>query len=426
MEVVTFRASSLQEALQQVREQLGPDASIVNTREVKSGALGLFGKPVVEVEAQQTELASYGPAPSQPKLDPERGYKSSRPAAVTAPTTGETPISPWQVEQPHSQTAATEQDHSHPFNATDRAHQRPNHQAISLESSVRLQTMASDPNGKTNSPSTLGSATDLSPAAIELTSDLLAEGFLPQQASKLVRQVIDGLPGDQHEDAYVLRGTAGRLIAERLNTSGPLDVGEDRARVIAFVGATGVGKTTTLAKIAAGLRFDVGLDIGLITIDTFRLGAVDQLLQYAELLSSPLEVVNAPDEMAGAMQRLRECDTVLIDTAGRSPRDKEQLSILGEFLEVAAPDSVQLVVSSTSSPAVAREAVERYSNVNASNMILSKIDETVQLGAWYGMLSDCPLPVSYITHGQQVPQDITIATPRRLSSLLLSNSQHQA
>ncbi|GAB5404158.1 MAG: flagellar biosynthesis protein FlhF [Aureliella sp.] len=409
MDIKTFRAESLQEALQLVRDQLGPDASVVQTREVKQSRFGVFRKSIVEVQAScDMNVARVlsprdQPDASNAATQASHGTHESPRGTGQASTTAAPNVPP----RSPAPTSTTVQSSS----PTPTQHQ-----------ASRMVSMRSD---RLAQHEPVSRTPRLSPSAAELMTDLLEQGFAPQQASEILQNVTEDVPAHQQHDPWLLRGLAGKHIGARLNASGPIEVGEGKARVVAFVGPTGVGKTTTLAKIAAGFRFDMGLDVGMITIDTFRLGAVDQLLQYAELISSPLEVVNSPDEITSAMQRLRECDLVLIDTAGRSPRDAEQLSVLGDFMRAAQPDATQLVVSSATSPAAAADAIARYESVSPTNLILSKVDETVQLGSWYELLAQSKLPVSYITTGQHVPQDISVASTRRLASLLLGSSQHQ-
>jgi flagellar biosynthesis protein FlhF len=194
--------------------------------------------------------------------------------------------------------------------------------------------------------------------------------------------------------------------------------------VVALVGPTGVGKTTTLAKLAAGFHFDQGTTVGFVTLDTFRLGAVDQLQKYADLLGAPCEVVSAPDQMLPALDRLSHCQLILIDTAGRSPRDGAQLDALNDFLRVAAPSQIHLVLSAASAQSHAQMALEQFAAVHPTHLLLTKLDESTCLGSWYRLLSSGTWPLSYLTTGQHVPEDILVANRRRVASLILGQSSH--
>lgn len=318
MQIHTFRAESLQAALQQVRRQLGPDAAILQTREMRQGRLGIFAKPVIEVEA----------------------------------TLG-------------SANSAQVEHESHP-----------------------------------------------------------AQSTLNQQPAD--RQTVNQQPVNQQP--------VNQQLAGRLRVSGAIELSAGKPHVVALVGPTGCGKTTSLAKIAASFRFQMGSHVGLVALDSFRLGAVDQLLQYADMLSAPLEVISSPEHVPAALQRLRKCDLVLIDTAGRAPRDTVRLAELHKFLQLARPQAIQLVLSASSSTAHAAQTVECFSMLKPTDLLISKLDEAVDFGSWSTLLEHASLPISYLTHGQRVPQDITPATVDRLASLLLDqqldfqqpNFQHRA
>ncbi len=197
----------------------------------------------------------------------------------------------------------------------------------------------------------------------------------------------------------------------------PDDRGGRRARrVIALVGPTGVGKTTTVAKLAATFKLAHGFRPGLVTVDTYRIAAVEQLRTYAEIIDLPLAVVNAPGEMRRAIDELGDVDLVLIDTAGRSPRDEVKIRELADFLAAAQPDEVHLVLSAVAAERSLRAAVERFAVVRADRLILTKFDEAVGLGGVLAVLGQADRPVSYITTGQAVPDDIEPADRTRLAA----------
>jgi len=198
-----------------------------------------------------------------------------------------------------------------------------------------------------------------------------------------------------------------------------------------LVGPTGVGKTTTIAKLAAGFRIQERRRIGLVTIDTFRIAAVQQLEAYAEIMDLPMEVVEKPAEMQPAIERLGDVDLVLIDTAGRSPSSDARIDQLVELLRMAQPDETHLVMAATSSVSTVRSVLRGFAPARPTAAILTKLDEATNTAGVLSALSASDslpgIPLSYLTNGQQVPDDIQVASAETLLSRLLPTtlqSQH--
>ena len=206
-----------------------------------------------------------------------------------------------------------------------------------------------------------------------------------------------------------------------MHSGRPADPGGRRARggSSPWSGPTGVGKTTTVAKLAANFKLAHGVRVGLITVDTYRIAAVEQLKTYAEIIDLPLAVVNDPVEMPRALDELGAVDLVFIDTAGRSPRDEVKIRELAEFLLQARPDEVHLVLSAVAGQRSLRSAVERFAMVQVDRLILTKLDEADSLGGVLAVLGLSSRPVSYLTTGQAVPDDIEPADRKRLARLIL-------
>ena len=195
--------------------------------------------------------------------------------------------------------------------------------------------------------------------------------------------------------------------------------GDAFARVEVFVGPPGVGKTTTIAKIAARERAARGRAFGMIAADGFRAGAVEQLRTYADIIGSPFKVARTPDDLDRALSSAR--NTVLVDTAGRSPRDgavREQLDALSRHRHVRT----HLVIAADTSLATARRIFDAYADVKPSRIVVTKLDETDSLAPLSGLIRERGIPVSYITTGQRVPEDLERATPALLASAILRES----
>jgi flagellar biosynthesis protein FlhF len=193
-----------------------------------------------------------------------------------------------------------------------------------------------------------------------------------------------------------------------------------RARRIAFVGPTGAGKTTTLAKVAARAQLEHRRRVNLITIDTYRIGAVPQLASYAAILGVPFEVAETPDDLAGALARAQGSDLVFIDTAGRSPRGRG-IDELSPFMERAAADDICLVVGATTRPDDALRAAMDYARLRPNRLCITKLDETDDRGGIPVISRETGLPITWLGVGQEVPDDLEEAEPKRLTAILGAN-----
>ncbi|MEW6181670.1 MAG: flagellar biosynthesis protein FlhF [Bacillota bacterium] len=192
------------------------------------------------------------------------------------------------------------------------------------------------------------------------------------------------------------------------------------ARVIVFVGPTGVGKTTTLAKLAAQLRLFYQKNVALVTVDTFRIGAVEQLKTYAEIINIPFEVAMTPEELKRALDNHPEADHILVDTAGRPSKNLQQVFELKGFIEVIPkPCDIYLVLSCNTKFQDILRVAEDFTRLEYNKLIFTKLDETESLGGILNLINHVGLPVTYLTNGQSVPEDIETLYPKKLAKLLL-------
>lgn len=264
-----------------------------------------------------------------------------------------------------------------------------------------------------------------SPFVDALQVELVEQDLDPELAARIVadaaRQLESAtLPSAESVRAAVLERLVAAMPADKADPFEMLP-GKHGPRRIAFVGPTGVGKTTTLAKIAAQLKLKRGLRVGIVAADTYRIAAVDQLRTYAEILGLPVEIASSPRDAARACESLSEVDVVLIDTAGRSQNDHMKLSELKAFLASADPDETHLVLSATAGPrALAREA-EAFGAAGIDRIVVTKLDEAATFGALVGLVARLGKGVSFLTHGQEVPDHIEFGRSRRLASLVLGS-----
>ncbi|AZV55975.1 flagellar biosynthesis protein FlhF [Clostridium sp. AWRP] len=189
--------------------------------------------------------------------------------------------------------------------------------------------------------------------------------------------------------------------------------------IVVLVGPTGVGKTTTIAKLAGKLSLIEKKKVGLITIDTYRIGAVEQLKTYADIMNIPFQVVFTIKDMGKAIENMSDCDVILIDTTGRSSKNKMQISELRAFIDKVNTDNIHLVISCTTKNRDIDVIVEGYKELNYNNVIITKLDETSTYGSILNILQAAKKPISFVTTGQNVPEDIKVMNTEELVKLVL-------
>lgn len=194
---------------------------------------------------------------------------------------------------------------------------------------------------------------------------------------------------------------------------------EDINGRVVLVGPTGVGKTTTIAKLAGKLALMDKKKVGLITIDTYRIGAVEQLKTYAEIMNIPFRVVITIKEMEEAINSMTDLDVVLIDTTGRSSKNNMQISELRAFVQKANPDHTLMVMSSTTKNKDVKMILKGYEQIEYEKLIITKLDETSSYGIIHTILKESNKPVAFLTTGQNVPNDIRVPSKDEIIKLIM-------
>lgn len=198
-----------------------------------------------------------------------------------------------------------------------------------------------------------------------------------------------------------------------------LEATESLSGRVVLIGPTGVGKTTTIAKLAGRLALIEKKNVGLITVDTYRIGAIEQLKTYAEIMNIPFRVVITIKEMQEAIKSMENCDIVIIDTTGRSSKNAMQISELRAFVQKANPDHISMVISATTKNKDIKGILEGYSALEYDNVIITKLDETTVYGSLYNIAKRANKPINFITTGQNVPDDIKIPTNKVIARFIL-------
>jgi flagellar biosynthesis protein FlhF len=322
MRIQTFRAATIQQALQLVRERLGPDACVLSSKEIRRG---FFTRRWVEVEA-------------------------------------------------------------------------------SREVSV--------PNGNPT----------FSEAALEICAQLTSSGADSSLADQLVQAAVRQCEQTKTADTGLLWNLVIDQISQRLHVDGGTPARLDHPLRLCSVGPTGVGKTVLLTKLARRATQERRMEVGIVSVDSWRNGSMDGLFQCADAISAQLEMVSGAAQLSAALERLRTCGLVLIDTWGCTAQDQQQLSNLKELLHICQPDETHLVLSATTASQTARSALNRFAAIGATHLDLTKIDEASGLGQWISVLSDCPIPVQVLAEGPSSLGKITSPSPRDLARTLIGQA----
>ena len=267
------------------------------------------------------------------------------------------------------------------------------------------------------------SADEVPSELFDIYTQLIDADIDDDLARELICNLRKNCTPQQLHDSAGSRALLSAMVEADIRCSPPIQTEVGRRRVVALVGPTGVGKTTTIAKLAANFRLRDGIKMGLVTVDTYRIAAVEQLRTYAEIIDLPMKVVTSPQEMRRALDELSDLDLILIDTAGRSPRDELKIQELKSLLNEANVDEVHLVMSLTASVRSIKMTCDQFSSVNPTSLILTKLDEAAGAGSLLSVSRAVNLPFSYLTTGQDVPEDIEPANANRVARLVLGEDR---
>lgn len=434
MQVKKFLARTLADAVAQVRAELGPDAIILQTQRVKVGGIfGLFAQRMVEVtaaadpglrlrpaappppaETRQEAARDLGASPQPPGAGPET--PAARRDAGGPPAPGETGGRAGGLAAPGEMGALA----GRPATPRETGAQAwgPAAPAGELADLVarmdRMDGLLTQVLERLETPPRSGLLPEVQP----VYTGLVQSGVEPDLATSICRRVQSRWRRSPETPVLDL---AEEVLTQCLGVPETIRVAPGERRVVALMGPTGVGKTTTLAKLAAFWALRRGLKVALITADTYRIAAVEQLRTYCEIIGLPLEVVERPEEVPRALDRHRDADLILVDTAGRSHRNREQMEELAAYLDALRPDERYLVLSLTASTRDARAVVDSYRPIGFHKLLFTKLDEATAPGVLLNTLVHAGRPLSYITTGQNVPDDIEVASPERLSRILLGD-----
>jgi flagellar biosynthesis protein FlhF len=424
MRVKTFEAGSMQEALDVVKKEMGEEAFILSTRtRRRPAASGKGEEAVIEVTAAVDEAQAGNPplAVGSPGLTyglraPLGAPPAPRPPREPAPPAPPMDLQPLRRELLEIKGAVAALKDNDLRNASIL---KELDQMKALLSRIQRQGMP---------PAQL----HLPPSLLELYGDLVANDVEPLIALRLceyAQRALTDQDGDGAAgavDAERARLFLRRVIADFIPVAPPIQLDPGKMRVAALVGPTGVGKTTTLAKLAAYAQLHLKQKVALLTLDTYRMAAVDQLQQYAQILQVPMHVALTVEDMRSALRFYQDRALVLIDTPGHSPKDTETLGQLRGLLDELPDVETHLVLSATTKPRDLTEIAARYEPLHPTRLLFTKLDETSTFGPILSTLARVKRPLSYLGTGQEVPDALELATSRRVADLILPIAPKEA
>lgn len=424
MRVKKYIVDSMPEALSIIRKELGQDAVILDQKKIKVGGfMGFFTKHKLEVIAAV-----------EPKVKKNQA-------------TSDTPKLPIPVSKEHNQTNLSTQileKNKHEIPTTINQKQ---YEQVKLNNQIQkfnhyqneINNQKSNDNIDTTSNNQdekmveeikemknlflkmmLKTTNEELPENIKnVYQHLIAKDIDEEIANSLVYSLMEKLGSPKHvADSYlyeILENEVAKILENYTDNQKTLD----QQQILAFVGPTGVGKTTTIAKLAAYYVLEKKLSVGFITADTYRIAAVDQLRTYANILNIPVEIVITHDDMRKAIQNLQSRDIILIDTAGRNYKKEMYVNELKSLLSIANPNEIFLVHSMTTKQKDMHDITNSFKDINVQKFIFTKVDETSSYGSILNMLRRHNKQLSFLTNGQNVPEDILFIDPKKIAKLIV-------
>ncbi len=415
MIIKKFTASSETEAIILAKDELGKDAIVMNVKTMApKGFYRFFRKKIVEVTAAIDETKQNN---DKNKNTPRAFAKHFADASMeeNTPSVGHDFNSGFFTD--NNQLKYKDDNKSHEESAIER---KLNSLQQLIEQQMKEKEVQKEIEEINEKQEDIGQKDDKNLEYIRLIYNKLIEHEVDE---KFANQIICDFENKSKKEASldnILSGIYQKIVL-KLGQQKTIALSEGKTKYVFFIGPTGVGKTTTIAKIASEYKLRKKVKVGLITADTYRVAAVEQLRTYANILGIPLKVVYTTDEMKEAEDYFEGYDLVLIDTAGRSHKNEQQKDDINHLLETVPEENrdVYLVLSATTKYKDLMRITECYGEITDYGLIFTKLDETSCIGNIYNIKMLTNAPLSYITYGQNVPDDISQINPQHIAKQML-------
>ncbi len=395
MKLKTFTAESYTEALNKVKQELGDEVIIVSSKEIKRKTLtspGLY-EIVVALEDEKKIKKTSKKEPVDDVLlklsNAAKEIGSFTPKQTKNETNKINNLKPMGLDEIKELKAKIEQI---------------------ADTLKYLQANVWDFTNK--------NSLEIPPEFSEIYALAKASGMNVKHLNEIMQLTIKYMPLRMRKNRIAIKRYFHTLLKKMVPIRLEREINPPHKKILMFVGPTGVGKTTTIAKLAARYAYKLNSrhKVGIITLDTYRIGAVEQLMTYAKMMRLPIETVVDPNDFEEALNTLRHNDYILIDTVGSSQHDKEKIEKLSRFLKVNtfAEININLVLSAVSKYEDLLDIYKNFSLLPIDTLVFTKLDETKTYGNIFSLLLDTKKPVSYFSIGQEVPDDLMQASAEYL------------
>ncbi len=416
MVIKKYIAKTEEAATVLAREELGKDVVIMNVKKnIPKGIAKLFRKESVEVTAAVDEVVPE----STPKEIPDfsKLQEAMQGEAKPAPDSKAAKAEAARAALAEKNQVILEEEPEEEETSENNAIEQ---KLSDLQKLLEKQVMTEQGKKEEKEEEKL---TDKNKAYIRLIRSQMENNEVEET---YIEQILEEIEGSLKKDTSldnILSGVYQKIVL-KIGRPRLIDLHAKKKKYVFFIGPTGVGKTTTIAKIASMLKLSGKVKVALVTSDTYRIAAVEQLKTYANILGVPLKVVYSADEMINTMKELEEYDLVLIDTAGRSHNNKEQKEDIHRLLETVPEEQreVFLVMSATTKYRDLVKISQSYSEITKYSLIFTKLDETDAIGNVFNIRMLTGAPLSYMTWGQNVPDDIGKVDAQKMAKQLLGGN----